>query len=95
MTLLLPAALESKQLLCSQECSPVQLKRIENTTTIETNLEKLLLDGNLTEMEERYMRTQLAFKNLDLRILDEGPFVLISFGSVAQVGLQNFYLINW
>lgn len=90
MTLHVP--LQTNQILCSQECS-VQFDRFVNKTTenatVEVSreyLEKFLSEDNLTETEKRYVKTQLAFEDLDLRILDESPFVLVSFGSVAQVG---------
>jgi hypothetical protein len=81
--------------LCLQDCS-VQLDHLNNATSKNStkiqnsNLEALLIESNLTEMEERYIKTQLAFKSLDLSLLDDSPFVLVSFGSVAQVHILTF-----
>ncbi|KAI6241335.1 Glucuronosyltransferase [Aphelenchoides fujianensis] len=41
-----------------------------------------LSSANLSEAEERYVRTLAGFPELEL--LEEGPFVLVSFGSVAE-----------
>ncbi|KAI6182722.1 UDP-glucuronosyl/UDP-glucosyltransferase family-containing protein [Aphelenchoides bicaudatus] len=87
ITLLVPAiATQSKQQFCSHECSVQREKVGSNQTNIKiqhSTLEKILIEGNLTEAERRYVETQLTFKDLDLSLLDEGPFVLVSFGSVA------------
>lgn len=71
-----------KRQACSNGCDHFNASKIEY---IETSIIE-----SLTEMEERYTKTQALFHNLDLGILDSGPFVLVSFGSVAQVG--NVYL---
>lgn len=63
---------------CGNECT----KKTKNKITPKIN--NLIL-GNLTEMESRYVKTQMEFQDLDLQLLNEGPFVLVSFGSVAEV----------
>lgn len=65
--------------MCTQKCD-VKHNKVEILTN----------KPNLTEMEDRYVKTQIDFPELDLQILENGPFVLISFGSVAEVSLYLF-----
>lgn len=63
--------------ICSQECNA---RKNETTKSLEVS----------KEMEDRYVETQIEFPELDLQLLENGPFVLISFGSVAEVSLDLF-----
>lgn len=40
---------------------------------------------NLTAMEERYLKVQANFPEIDFAILERNKFILVSFGSVAKV----------
>lgn len=70
---------------CEQQCNT--MTKIKTTQ----KLDKLDL-LNLTEMENRYIKTQLDFPDLDLQLLDQKPFVLVSFGSVAEVSFFKSFI---
>ncbi|KAI6178618.1 Glucuronosyltransferase [Aphelenchoides besseyi] len=70
--------------LCNTDCPREKNYTLVNQTSSVIISSKLT--ENLTEPEKRYIHALNEFP--DLNLLEEGPFILISFGSVAEVGLK-------
>ncbi|KAI6225778.1 Glucuronosyltransferase [Aphelenchoides besseyi] len=70
--------------LCTTDCPREKNYTLFNQTS--SVIISSELTENLTESEKRYIHALNEFP--DLNLLEEGPFVLISFGSVAEVSVK-------